>query len=96
MKLMSSDQSVSSVLTHGVYLALVHTLLQKLSESQAAPNHLFWQLLDLTSNILLLYKFNSECETDLLESFGGSRDIASLFVLSRVFYDHAMTLITRN
>ena len=83
-------------MTHGAYLALVHTLLQKLSESQTAPNHLFWKLLDLTTNILLLYKFNSECETDLIESFGASKDVASLFVLSRVFYDHAMTLITRN
>ena len=44
---------------------------------------------------MLLYKF-SECKDYLLESFNGTKDVASLFVLSRVFYDHASTLIERH
>lgn len=30
------------------------------------------------------------------ESFLGTKDVASLFVLSRVFYDHAATLVERH
>ena len=85
---------VSSVISHDNYLALIHTLLEKVSQNQFNQD-VFWSLLQLCTNILLLYKFG-ECETYLLDSFLATKDIASLFVLSRVFYDHASTLVERH
>lgn len=84
----------SSVISHVSYLALVQTLLEKVNASQD-DSGLFWAYIEVTTSILLLYKF-SECQDYLLESFNATNDVASLFVLSRVFYDHASTLVERH
>ena len=57
--------------------------------------NIFWSLIELATNILILYKFG-ECETDLLESFAAIKDVSSLFVLAKVFYDHTVTLVERH
>ena len=54
----------------------------------------FWELVSLITRILLIYKF-SECSDYLLESFNGVKDVSSLFVVSRVFFDHVATLVER-
>ena len=92
MQQMSGESS--SVISHSFYIALVHTLLQKVKDHQN-DLQLFWSLIELTTNILLLYKFG-ECETELLESFNATKDVSYLFVLARVFYDHAVTLVERH
>lgn len=88
---MDSD---SAVISHVSYLGLVQTLLEKV-EAHENDSHLLWKLVQLTTNILLIYKF-SDCKDYLIESFNATKDVASLFVLSRVFYDHASTLIERH
>ena len=55
----------------------------------------FWTLIELVTSILLLYKFG-ECATELLDSFKPKKDVSSLFVLARVFYDNAVTLVERH
>ena len=87
-------ESPSSVISHDNYLALVHTLLTKISENQTNSN-LFWSLMTLTTDVLLLYKFG-ECETYLLDSFLATNDVCSLYVLARVFYDYASDLVERH
>lgn len=87
-------ESPSSVISHDNYVALVHTLLAKTSESQTDSN-LFWSLVALTTDVLLLYKFG-ECETYLLDSFLATKDVCSLYVLARVFYDYASDLVERH
>jgi len=84
----------SSVISHMSYLGLVQCLMEKIAANQR-NSALFWSLVNLMTSILLLYKF-SECAQYLMDAFMGTRDVASLFVLSRVFYDHASTLVERH
>ena len=84
----------SSVISHESYLGLLHSLLLKIKDCEENLP-LFWSLVALCTNMMLLYKFG-ECETYLLDSFLGTKEIASLFVLARVFFDHASTLVERH
>jgi hypothetical protein len=84
----------SSVISHESYLGLLHSLLLKMKDCEGNLP-LYWSLVALCTNIMLLYKFG-ECDTYLLDSFNGTKDIASLFVLARVFFDHASTLVERH
>lgn len=85
---------MTSVISHESYLGLLHSLLLKIGGSEGDSNK-FWSLIALCTDIMLLYKFG-ECETYLHDSFLGSKDIPSLFVLARVFFDHATTLVERH
>ena len=71
---------------------MVHAMLGKISQLEG---HQFWDLVDLMTTVFLLYKY-SECSEYLTDSFAACRDVGSLFALSRVFFDHAATLLTRN
>ena len=91
LRLMSGEPS--SVISHESYLGLLHSLLLKIKDCEG-DSPLFWSLVALCTNIMLLYKFG-ECETYLHDSFMGTKDISSLFVYARVFFDHASTLVER-
>lgn len=85
---------VSPVISHESYLGLLHSLLLKIGGSEGDSGQ-FWSLIALCTDIMLLYKFG-DCETYLHDSFLGTKDIPSLFVLARVFFDHATTLVERH
>ena len=90
LKLSSRQEEKKSVISHKSYITLVHSLLARVGAGDQ-----FWELVSLITRILLVYKF-SECSEFLLESFNATKDVSSLFVISRVFFDQAATLVERH
>ena len=90
LKISARQEGKQSVISHKSYITLVHSLLARVSAGDQ-----FWELVSLITRILLVYKF-SECSEYLLESFNATKDVSSLYVISRVFFDQAATLVERH
>ena len=86
----SSRVEDKSVISHKTYIDLVHLLLSKVSEG-----FMFWSLVALITRILLIYKF-SECSEYLLDSLNATKEVGSLFVVSRVYFDYVATQVERH